>query len=505
MRTANSIRNTSFSIIAYIIGIIFNAVVRVIFVRVLSVEYLGINGLFTNVLTFLSLAELGMGNAIVFSLYKPLAHGESEKIEQLMIFFRKVYGIIAAAVAGIGLILLPFIPFLIKGYPNIDESIYLLYSLYLFNSVASYFFVYKRSLLVADQKQYIVSIVNGAYYIILSLFQITILILTKSFLVYLIIQIIFTIVQNLIIAKISDKKYSINYKSNAQLSSGEKSLIFKNVRALFFYRFSGIVVSATDNLVISAIFGLTFVGLYSNYYLIIHAAYSLISQALAALTASIGNLNVKGDTEKKILVYNTVNFIGVWIFGLASLIFFIILNPIIELWLGVEYLIEKDIVFVLIINFFLMGLLNTFRIFRNAFGLFVQGQIRPILTAIINLASSIILAHYIGIIGVFIGTAISFISINIWFDPYITYKHILKRRVSLFYLKLVLYIFVIGLAFLTSYWLCKFIIINSLILNIAVKFIICFIIGNLLFLLPFHRTAEFKYLVLILKNIKKFF
>ena len=207
--------------------------------------------------------------------------------------------------------------------------------------------------------------------------------------------------------------------------------------------------------------------------------------------------------KKKKIIYNTVNFCGAWIYGLASLMFFVLLNPIVELWLGSEYLIDNNIVFVLIINFFLMGMINTFNIFRNAFGLFVQGQIRPVISSIINLVASLILAYKIGIIGVFIGTSISFISMNAWFDPYIVHKHVLKTKVSLFYFKLIMYVIVIGFSFILTNWLCNFIIIDTLIMSIVVKFILCFVVGNSLFLIVFHRTKEFEYLLLNIKRIVK--
>ena len=501
MRTLNSVRNATASTIAYTVSILFSAIVRVVFIKTLTVEYLGIDGLFSNILSILSLAELGIGRAITFNLYKPLALHDQNKLQQLMVYFRKAYRYIALVIAAIGLVLLPFIPHLIKEVPKIDESIYLLYSLFLFNKVATYFFAYKRSLLVADQRQYLASIIDSIHFAVLSISQIIVLLITRDFVAYLLTQIVLTFVKNIVIAKLCDRKYPIQYDSSEKLPKEERTAIFKNIRALFFYRVSGIVVNATDNLLISWLFGLTYVGLYSNYYLIVHAFYSLISQTLSSVTASVGNLHVKAGVEHKRTVYNAMVLLGIWIYGLVSVVLFTAFQPIITLWVGAEFLLDSDVVFVIILNFFLLGMVNTFNIFRDSFGLFVQGQIRPIIGSIINLVVSYILATQIGFIGVFIGTAVSFISMNAWFDPYIVHKHVLKTKVSRFYLRLLFYVAVIALAMFVSRMVCSLLLFESVLLQAVVSIAVPFVIANALFFLFFGKLKEFQYVAQSLRKI----
>lgn len=499
-RTRSGFRNSVFSVASYIFTIICSFIVRTIFILNLNSEYLGINGLFTNILSLLSLAELGIANAIIFYLYKPLAEQNKQRIQEIITFFRVAYRIIAGAVFVIGLLLLPFLNTLIKNAPEIEESIYVIYLLFLLNSVVSYLFIYKKSLLVADQKEYQIMIVGSIFTFCLSIAQIIILVTTHNFLLFIIVQIVSTMLQNLVISKVCDKKYSYIKSNKATLSKEVRKSIFRDVRALAIYRIASIVTNSTDTLILSRFVGIVSVGIYSNYYLIIHSVYSLIRRSLTSLAASIGNLNVFEDIEKKRLVYNTVNFAASWLFGLCGIIFYVVLNPFIIWWIGEEYIFDDKIVLVLLVNFYLMGISGIYNVLRNTFGLFVEGQLRPIVSSIINLVCSLVFVHYYGVFGVFFGTTIAFLSINVWFDPYIVYKHGLKRSIRPFYMKSILYAVVI----IATAWFLKNISGQFNLWNdtaeIVLKFVMCFISVNCIFLILYWRTEELQYVSKVIRK-----
>ena len=493
-RTENSLRNAVFSVFGYVLNIALTFAVRTFFINYLKEDYLGVNGLFTNILSMLNLAEMGLGTAIIFKLYKPLASNDTEKIKQLMSFYKTAYRIIALIIAVVGLCLLPFLQFLIKESPDIAENMKIVYLLYLTNSVVSYLLIYKKSLIVADQKEYLTSIINYAYLTVMSVAQILILVFTHNFLLFLIVQIFCSILQNVVISLLCDKKYPYIVKNKSKLPKEDQKPIFKDVRALVLYRISAIVINGTDNIIMSKFIGLTIVGIYSNYYLIVHSVFNLIKQFVRALGASVGNMSTTKDVEKKYLVYNSTNLMNSWLIGTCSICFFVILNPFIALWAGDKLLLSELPMFLIVFNFYITGIAQVFDLFRNSFGLFVQGQLRPVISSIINLVLSIILVQYMGIVGVLLGTTAAQLSINIWYDPLVVHRHVFKRSPFPFYMRNLLYLL---LCFLNGF-ICKtitsFIKINSSVLELMVKAVVVFVLSNLIFLGYYFRTKEFKFL-----------
>lgn len=502
-RIKYSFKNALSDTISYFITIILSFVVRTIFIHSLSAEYLGVNGLFTNVLSMLSLAELGISNAIIFKLYKPVAENNTKKICELMNFYRQAYTIIGIVVAIMGLVLLPFLNIFISEEVILKENIEILYLLFLLNSVLSYFFIYKKSLIIAHQKQYISSIVNIAYTIVMSILQIIVLIVYKNYILYLMVQIVCNVAQNAINSILCDKMYPYLLNNKNQLNSEEKKSIFKDVKALILYRISGIVVSSTDNLIISSLIGVVYVGLYSNYYLIINSLYSLIKRGLNSITASVGNLNVSSDLEKQCMVYNTVIFISSVIHGIVSIELYMLLNPFISFWIGTKYLFNMSTVILLVINFYLQGITQTYNIFRNTFGLFVQGQFRPIISSFINLFSSLIFAKLFGINGVFFGTLLSYISIYVWYDPLIVYKYALHKDVKIFYYKSIKYLLVPVILCLFFTCLFNSIVFLDTLITIVLKGILIFIVSICFYIFIFRKSNELKYTLKIIKSITK--
>ena len=427
-RTTYSVRNITTGFLGQSIQTILGFISRTIFIKCLATEYLGVSGLFTNILSILSLAELGVGSAIAYALYKPLADRDEYKTSALMNFYSTAYKIIGLSVAVIGLSLLPFIKFIINDAPNIEESIYLIYFLYLFNTVITYFFSYKNTIIVADQKKYISLTIGYIINCLQTVAQVIILLLTKDFLLYLITQSIFALIYNVIISIKADKMYPYLKKNKeAKLDDNTKKELGINIRSLMIIRLSGVLVNNTDNIIISKFLGLSIVGLCSNYNLLISIINSVFAQLFGGITASVGNVNAKESNEKKEEIFNVINFINFWLFGFSAICITLLSNDVIKLWIGDEFILPISIPLILAINFYMVGMQNAVWTYKDTMGLFKQGRFLLLVTGSINIVLSIIFGKYIGLFGILIATAISRALTNTWYDPYVIYKYYYKN------------------------------------------------------------------------------
>lgn len=502
-RTKNSIRNSSISIMTQILTIVMDFVVKTIFIAVLGSEYLGINGLFSNIITLLSLADLGIGVAIPYSLYKPLAEGNEKKIQALMHFYKKVYNIIGCVVLIIGLSLTPFLSFIIKDMPDI-EGLNLIYALFVTHSALSYFFVYKKFLIESDQKGYIISKITFICSFALNITRVIILLATKNFILYLFCSIVFVIIQNLWYSYKANKMYPyIKEKSNETISKEDKKEISTNVSALLIYKIGNVITLGTDNIVISKFIGLVAVGIYSNYLLIVNSLNNVLLQLFNAITASVGNLVVTNNERSKV-IYEKLNFFNFYIYSLCSICLFILINPFMYIWLNNDYVLSTSVALLLALNFYIAGMQSVTNSFRTAYGLFYKARFRPIVMVVINIVVSVILAKPLGIAGVLIGTIVSRLLTVAWIDPYVVYKYGFKDKVTSYY-KTYLYYFII---FIISgaglYYLTSLLTINNIILW-ALTAIMIFVLYNLIIYLLFKNTSEFNYFYeKVISMIKKF-
>lgn len=491
-RAEASVKNSSFSIITQVLTVIINFVVKTVFIYTLGNEYLGINGLFSNIITMLSLADLGIGIAIPYSLYKPLSEKNSEKIKTLMNFYKKIYNIIGIVVLLIGLSLTPFLPLIIKDMPNI-QHIYLIYDLFVIHSASSYFFIYKKFLIDSDQKSYITSKITFIFSTGLSIIQIFILIFTHNFILFLLSSIIMVITQNIYISKKAEQLYPyLKEKNIDELDKKEYKEIKKNISSLFIYKVGNVIMNGTDNIVISKIIGIIEVGIYSNYLLIINSIYNILNQIFNAITSSIGNLVVTTNEKRSLNVYENLNFFTFTLYGTVCICLMVLINPFINIWIGKDYLLSDFVSFLIAFNLFLTGMHSVTSSFRNAYGLFYKAKYRPILMCILNIVISIILAKYMGVAGVIIGTIISKLVTVIWLDPYIIYHYGFKENVSKFYKQYLIYLICYLTINFVIYTLYKYIVINNIFM-FAIYGILTFTIIALIICLLFHKTKEFKY------------
>lgn len=498
-RTKNSLKNIKYGIIGQIAFLLISFIARQVFVKTLNAEYLGLNGLFSNLISLLSLAELGIGSAIIYSMYEPLANNDTGKLRELMSLYKRAYFAIGIIILVLGTIFMPFIELLIKEIPNVN-NIRLIYFIYVLTSAVSYFFSYKRSLIVADQRKYIDSFYQYSFLVLLNIFQIMTLLITRNFILYLLLKLIFTFIENYLISIKVDRLYPfINEKTSNKLAEHDKAIIIRNIKAMFVHRVGGVIVLGTDSLLLSKFVGVISVGLYSNYLLIINALKMMIGIVFQSLTASVGNLGVTEKTDKVNRVFNFVDFLGFWIYGFSSIALICLFNPFISLWLGEEYLFPEWVVLLIVINFYIQGQRSSVIMFKDAFGLFWYDRHKPIFESILNLVASVILAIRLGVSGVLLGTTISTLFTVAWIEPFVLHKYGLKKPTRKYFLRYFMRVFVV---FIFGYitMMISNIFSDGTFYHFLLKAIICLIVPNLLIVITFNQSNDYKYLVSFFKN-----
>ncbi|WP_319470066.1 oligosaccharide flippase family protein [uncultured Trichococcus sp.] len=498
-RTQNSLINLIVALIGQGLGLIISFIARIFFVKILGTEYLGINGLFTNILTMLSLVELGIGPAIVFSLYKPLSENDIKKVKSLMHLYKEAYTIIGIIILILGLILTPFLSLFIKNMPDVP-NIHFIFLLFVINSSLSYFFSYKRNLIIADQQRYIATAYRYIFFIALNFLQIIFLLITRNYVTFLVLQIISTLLENIAISKTADKRYPFLKDRQAEkLDTETVQEIKKNTGAMVLHKIGGIVVKSTDNILISAKVGITWVGLYSNYQLILNALDLIIGQFFSAITASVGNLGATGNKKKALAVFQNIQFINFWIYSFSAICFYYIANPFINWWIGEEFVMNDNVILVLTINFYIQGMRKSVLTFRDALGLYWKDRYKPIFEVIINIVVSIMLAPRLGISGIFIGTIVSTLTTCFWIEPYVLYKYGFESTIRPYFLRYVKNILLTLMAWYLTGIFNNFLPENTNFMLIF-KLLICLVIPNIMFLIVFYRTTEFEYFVSIINN-----
>lgn len=490
-RTKNSILNISTGAIVQIMNKLMAFVVRTVFIKMLNSEYLGVNGLFTNILSILSFAELGIGTAIIFNMYKPVAENDIPKIKSLMHLYKKAYNIIGIVIFLLGLCVIPFMDYIVTDVPNIEENIILIYILFLANTSSSYFFTYKKSIISAHQKEIIINKIDTCFYFCKSIIEIIFLVIFKNYIVYLLIGILATFVENMVLAYKANKMYPyLKDKDVKKLDKSEQKGIIQNVKSLVIYKFGGVIMEGTDNILISSMINVVTVGYCSNYTLIINAVRTILTSALNGLTASVGNLNAVGSKDRKEEIFYLITFANFLLYSFCAAAFIVLLNPFIRMWLGSEYVLEIGVSIALAASTFINGLRMPAYTYRVTMGLFSKGKSAPYIGAISNIIFSVILCKLIGVAGIFVGTCLSQLVSYSWIDPYLIHKYEFKTNVSKYFKRLVVYILIFAIDTVITMFICSFI--ADGILGFILKCIMVLIVPNLINLVLLHKTEEFK-------------
>lgn len=508
-RVKNTERNIIGGFVQMIISTTLSFVSRKIFIASLGANYLGLSGLFTNVLSVLSLAELGIGDAIVFSLYKPIAEQNEDKIHALMNLYKKVYRIIGLCIMLLGIILLPFLKHLVNFEEDVNINYYYIYLLFLANSVISYwFFAYRSSIINAAQKNYKIVKINLISSTLSTVFQIAVLLMLEgniAYYVYLLVPIVIGIIKNILVYEKSNELFPfLKHKSEAKLDKSEINTIKKNVYALAVTKISSTVYSSSDNLVISALIGTYYVGLYSNYSMIIITVTSIVNIVFNNLRNSVGDLNATESSEYKYEICKKILLVNMWIYGFCSVALFQLLNPFIALIFGNEYVLPMSVTTVIALLYLIPGLNHTMTVYKDSCGLFWQTRYRTLATAVVNVTVSILLAKIIKnpeykLLGVFMGTIIAYLITIMPVDPRIVYRDVFRKKARYFYFWYAKSVILTGVA-MSITWLASSLFDTYTWIGFLVQCLIVLVVPNSIFLVANYKTPEFEYYYLWVKN-----
>lgn len=500
MRTKKTIRNSLVSLLVSTLTIIIGLFAQRVFISTLGTEYLGINGLFTSIVSMLALVELGLGSAIYYHLYKPISDGDTAKVRSLVNFYKKGYRLIAIVVFFLGILVVPFLSGIV-GDAGINESIYLIYLLFLLDVVFSYLLTYKRAVLYVDQNNHIISTVHLGYLIALNALQIIVLLTTGDFYLYLVLRIIMRLAENIVLNIITNRKYPyLKGKIVSALDPATKSDIFKKVRGLSFHKVSTYIVLGTDNIIISVFLGVATVGLYSNYLLVTTAIVMLISQAFTAITASVGNLLVNVNHKKTFEVYKKLRLGNFWLACFAATSLLVIMDSFITLWIGTQYLLPIGVLVAISLNLYITLMRSSLSSFKEASGIFHEDRFVPIVESIANFVLSIVFLKIFGLAGVFLGTACSTLILHLFSYPKYVYTPLFKQDLGQYYRQFIGY-FVLALTVSgTTFAISRTIDLESTFATFIVNILLCLLIPNAILLLVFKNSAEFKYYRVLFAN-----
>lgn len=493
------ISNIKYFIINYIVVNLLKFIVRMVFVKTLTIEYLGVNGLFSNVLIMLSLAELGIGSAIVYSLYKPLAYGDRETVKSIMRLFKKVYIAVSGIILVLGLLLFPFLDSFIKDGQGVPQVHYF-YLVFLLNTVVSYLWTYKRSLLIADQKQYIVNIYQAAVQVLVAVLQIIFLLIFADYWCFIILMLLGTVLENFSIARKADKEYPYLNEAAEALDTDIKQQIVKNTKAMICHKIGGMVVFSSSNLVLSKFAGLAAVGLYSNYYMVISALNAFAAKFFESITASIGNLMVMEESSKKIKAFKITEFITALQAAICFCGLYVLFNPFVELWVGKAYLFSEAVVAAMALSFYLTYMRKAVLMFRDACGLYWNDRYKPLAESVINLAASIYLTIHYGVIGVVLGGIISTLLTCFWVEPYVLFNNDIDIKLKEYFINYLKFTVVALLSATVSKFVYSSLFAKVTLVNFIIGIFICINVTIVLWYAIFKSREEMQYMMKFVKG-----
>ena len=510
-RTKNATRNIFWGILNKVVTLGMPFITRTVMIYSMGMQYVGLGSLFTSVLHVLSFAELGIGSALVFSMYKPMAEEDEKKVCALLNFYKKAYRVIGISILLVGLVIIPFLPHLIAGEIPDNINVYLLFGIYLLNNVLGYFlFAYKQSLFTASQRSDRISRVGIVLHLLSGIAQITVLITLHSYYAYVVIIPIITIVNNLIICYLADRYYP-QYKCEGDLQREELSSIKKLVGGMVFQKIGGIVLTSVDTIVISSFLGLTSLALYQNYHLIITSIFGFLSIIMQSIVASVGNSVALESIEKNYFDFRRFNFVYIWIVSCFSICLLCMYQPFMKLWVGEANMFDLEMVVLFAIYFFTHKWCDMLYVYQEASGIWWETKFVPLLASVVNLVINIVLVQIIGLPGIVISTIIAVVFIYDTGYSYVLFrtyfKSVNKGFIEYWKNQLKLLIVTVIVAF-SVFFICQFVKVESNVINLIIVGCISFIFSNLFFIVVYHRTMEYRqskafFRKLLLKRIRE--
>jgi O-antigen/teichoic acid export membrane protein len=499
-RTKNAGRNMIFELLKNIYGILMPFILRTAMIHYLGMEYTGLGGLFSSILGILNLAELGVGSAMVYSMYKPIAEDDEQKICALMRLYKIYYRIIGTFILGIGILITPFLSKLISGdYPS-NINIYILYLMNLSVTVTSYWlYAYKNCLLNAHQKDYIASKIDLIINCVANVIQLISLIVFKNYYIYLAIELARQIVSNLIRAYVTSKIFP-KYHAIGKLQKSEEKKINKSIKDLFTLKLSSTITQSSDTIIISAFLGLTLLARYQNYYYIFSAVSALVGIVFNSVRAGIGNSLIVETRQKNIKDFELFSFIIIWITVFCATGFICIYQPFITLWTGSDNLLPSGMPILFAILFMSRQYKYVLDTYKSAAGIWHKDRFRPLVAGLANLGLNLIMVQFWGIYGIIISTIISEVVIEIPWLIHNLFSLVFKTSTREYLIKLIKYLLVGVLTILLST-----LIINQIKLElfytIMIRALLVLILPNTLLTIIYLKKEKFKQMIDIVKRL----
>lgn len=489
--TKNVIRGSAVGIIGNIVNIVFPFLNRSVIIYTLGAEYIGLSSLFTSILSVLSLAELGIGSSLVFSMYKPIAEDDNESICALLNLYKTCYRVIGSIICIAGLCLLPFLQFLIKADCPSNINIYVLYIIYLVNTGASYFlFAYKSSILSAFQRNDIINGISLIVSVIRSVVQLVILIVLKNYYMYIIVLPLSAIANNLLINLFVKKEFP-EIEPKGKVQSAKIADIKKRVAGLLCHKISNVVITSADSIVISSFIGLTTLGMYNNYYFIMTSIIAMIAIIINSMTAGIGNQMNVMTVEENYQKFEQAQFIYFWLIGWCSSCFLCLYQPFMQIWVGQELCLPNYLVVLFVAYFISLKMCDIVGLYKNAAGIWWEDKFRPVVSSLLNLVLNIILIQYIGLAGVLISTIVVSVFINYILGTRVLFMVYFKKNVNNCFLTTIRYLADIVIMCASAYIVCHIITKNDGSVGVLmIRFAVCTIIPNSVKYILYYRSRK---------------
>lgn len=500
-RTKNAARNIVWGVIEKIIAIILPFTTRTILIKVLGAEYLGLNSLFTSILQVLNISELGISSAIVFSMYKPIAEDNNELLCALLNLYKKIFIVIGTIILVAGLVIVPFLPNLISGENHTDVNIYVVYLIYLSNTVLSYYlFAYKQALFSAFQRNDLMSKRSTIVSFFASSLQIVFLLLFKNYYIYVLVIPLATILTNILNAVIANKIYP-QIQCRGKVPENEIKGIKKRVVGLISYKIYGVVYTSVDVIVISAFLGLVPLAIYNNYFYVQSAILGFLAIITSSITAGVGNKMITNSKEDNYKDFMNFTFANGWIVSWCAVCLTTLYQHFMRTWVGDDLTFPFSIMILFVLYFYLSRVTNMTFTYRAAAGLWWEDRFRPLVLTAVNLFLNLVLVRIIGMYGVLLSTVFCTVFISVPWGTIILFKKYFEKSPKAYFKRIILYVFVTSVVSALTLLLCNFLPSKGWDVLI-VKGIICLIVPNILFWFILRNIKEYSYVVVLASRLR---
>lgn len=500
-RTSNTLRNMLAGYLYGFVHMFMPFITRSIILQVLGTEYLGLNTLFNSIFAFLNLAEFGFASALTYKMYKPASEGDYETLSIYATIIRKVYLVVGGIILVLGILVIPFLPRLISGDCPSDINLYVLYMVYLANTVIPYLgFGYCTSIFCAFQRTDIANIINAALVLFMNIMQIAVLLVIRKYYPYLFCLPFFTLINTFLLVFIQRRHYS-RIKINKYIDKGIIKSTFLSAGALFGHNLNYVIVSSADNLVISAFLGLTVLGKYGNYYTILSAVVGLVDVLIQACLPSVGNMMLEENKEHTCQVFKSISLLTYWVSGWCSICLLCLYQPFMRLWMGEDMLLPYSTVALFAAYLYSYKGRSAILLFKNAVGMWKTDWLKPYVSGIVNIFINILLVRIIGLNGVLISTILVFCIINFPWESAVLLKRLMPDGMKKYYSDFLRFLAIVIVAAGCTVFICGRVAVDSDILKLLINAAICIVLPNVIFICLYHQTAEFCYIKEKMKSI----